>query len=93
MCVFVFITLGDTEEEMTTKKLNGEQILRKLLWLRHGCPFPALYGDDGEMQCGNCRIDFKETSAQDIQKRFEHIGMLRFRAEQQVKPEQPQEEK
>ena len=78
---------------MTTKKLNGEQILRKLLWLRHGCPFPALYGDDGEMQCGNCRIDFKETSAQDIQKRFEHIGMLRFRAEQQVKPEQPQEEK
>lgn len=29
--------------------------LRKWLWLNHGCPIAALYGDDGEMQCGNHR--------------------------------------
>jgi len=31
--------------------------LRELLWLRHGCV--GLYGDDGEMQCGACLLDFK----------------------------------
>lgn len=31
--------------------------LRRVLWLRHGCS--GLYGDDGEMQCGACSLDFK----------------------------------
>jgi hypothetical protein len=30
-----------------------EQRLRTEWWLSHGCPFAALYGDDGEMQCNN----------------------------------------
>jgi len=42
--------------------------LRKLLWLRHGCEISRLYGDDGEMQCGYCMIDFKRDSLQQIQK-------------------------
>lgn len=50
------------------------QILRRLLWLRHGCPFSALYGDDGEMQCGSCVIDFRRTSAELIEKRFIEIN-------------------
>jgi len=33
-------------------------LLRRLLWLHHGCHFSALYGDDGEMQCHACRVDF-----------------------------------
>lgn len=38
--------------------------IRKVLWLSHGCP--ALYGDDGEMQCGACCIDFKRDPWQTI---------------------------
>jgi len=30
-----------------------ELILRRLLWLHHGCPSEYLYGDDGELQCSN----------------------------------------
>lgn len=36
-----------------------EKDLRYELWLHHGHPFQALYGDDGEMQCGMCPADFK----------------------------------
>ena len=56
--------------------MSEEQILRKLLWMRHGCPFHALYGDDGEMQCNVCRIDFKRDPAEIIEQRFMEINML-----------------
>jgi cellobiose-specific phosphotransferase system component IIA len=38
---------------------------RTAMWLTHGCPIELLYGDDGEMQCGQINhghdrlIDFK----------------------------------
>ena len=48
----------------------NEKTLRRLLWLRHGCPITALYGDDGEMSCGACRIDFKSYSAEQIERRW-----------------------
>lgn len=35
---------------------------RKWLWLNHGCDIGTLYGDDGEMQCGKCRLDFKKST-------------------------------
>lgn len=38
-----------------------------MLWLRHGCPISALYGDDGEMQCNKCGIDFKRMTPTEIQ--------------------------
>ena len=41
--------------------------LRKLLWLHHGCSQDGLYGDDGEMQCNKCRIDFRRDSAKEIE--------------------------
>jgi hypothetical protein len=37
---------------------SNEQILRRLLWLRHGCPKEDLYGGDGDMICNNCLLDF-----------------------------------
>lgn len=52
---------------------NGSPLdagIRKLLWLRHGCPVNALYGDDGEMQCGICLVDFKRDSVEDIEAKF-----------------------
>ena len=47
--------------EMPTSPLtpSTDSKWRELLWLNHGCPVFALYGDDGEMQCGRCCIDFR----------------------------------
>lgn len=49
---------------------SPDTAIRKLLWLRHGCPIGALYGDDGEMSCGACGIDFLRWSAEQIEQRF-----------------------
>jgi len=53
-----------------TDTLEREKNLRKLLWLKHGCSFSALYGDDGEMQCGICMIDFKRMSLEQIEEKL-----------------------
>lgn len=50
------------------------KILRELLWYRHGCDHHALYGDDGEMQCNQCMIDFKRDPAIEIKDKFIKIG-------------------
>lgn len=50
--------------------IADEMILRKLLWLNHKCDINALYGDDGELSCGNCLIDFKRMSAKAIENRL-----------------------
>ena len=52
-----------------------ELLLRRLLWLRHGCDLLALYGDDGEMQCALCQIDFKRDPAMMILTRFTLMGL------------------
>lgn len=56
-------------------------ILRRLLWVRHGCPFAALYKDDGEMQCVACGIDFSRDSAEAIEARFIKLGFERLKKE------------
>lgn len=48
---------------------KDEKKLRKLLWLNHGCSL-GLYGDDGEMQCNKCLIDFKRDSVERIEKQL-----------------------
>lgn len=35
--------------------IDIEYELRLRMWLNHGHESPALYGDDGEMQCQRCR--------------------------------------
>jgi hypothetical protein len=37
---------------------DSERRVREGWWLNHGHPISDLYGDDGEMQCGACRLDF-----------------------------------
>lgn len=54
--------------------------LRAMLFLRHGCFGSALYGDDGEMQCKACRLDFKRDSIEYIQNRFHEIGLEKLAA-------------
>jgi hypothetical protein len=54
--------------------IEDEKLLRKLLWLNHGCGFNGLYGDDGEMQCNNIQehhpIDFNRDSPQLIERKL-----------------------
>jgi hypothetical protein len=54
-----------------------ERILRRLLWLRHG--HDGLYGDDGEMQCARCRLDFLRDSVEVIDQAFERQALERLR--------------
>ena len=61
---------------MTIEEDNKK--LRELLWLRHGCSTASLYGDDGEMQCGHCLLDFKRMPAVEIQERFQQMALQRF---------------
>ncbi len=60
--------------------MTEEQILRELLWERHGCPWHFLYGDDGELQCSKCMIDFKRTPAKDIRRSFIKINQPEIEA-------------
>lgn len=54
--------------------------LRRLVWLRHPCVINGtsayLYGDDGEMQCSQCRFDFLRASVADVDT---HVLMLNVR--------------
>lgn len=62
-------------------KVEANKDLRQLLWLRHGCNITSLYGDDGEMQCNKCMIDFKRDKPFDIKKRFVQLGIDKVKRE------------
>ncbi|MFA6094182.1 MAG: hypothetical protein WC986_14685 [Elusimicrobiota bacterium] len=57
------------------------RLLRELLWMRHRCEFPALYGDDGESQCSQCGLDFKRDSPEHIQTTFACLGAKKLAAD------------
>lgn len=71
---------------MTTldEAVQENRVLREMLWLRHDVEHCAgLYGDDGEMQCAACGIDFKRLPAEDISAIFIKQGyekLARFTA-------------
>ena len=65
-------------DEVLTMLRNENMLLRKMLWLRHGCNIAGLYGDDGEMQCNHCMIDFKETSAEGIQQQWQNNAIRAY---------------
>lgn len=68
--------VGEKALELFSENLD----LRKLLWLRHGCLH--LYGDDGEMQCGSCLLDFRRESPKEIEERFQSQGLAALAAAQ-----------
>lgn len=53
--------------------------LRRLLFLTHSCE--GTYGDDGEMQCSLCRIDFKRDAVGYIDLRIQERGLQRLKGE------------
>lgn len=60
--------------------------LRELLWLSHGCV--GLYGDDGEMQCGSCLLDFKRASIDEIVAAFRRRAMAKLAAPKEPLPQE-----
>jgi len=52
-----------------------ERKYRALLWQTHGHPFAALYGDDGEMQCGadGCHLDFRRDPLEKLEEGIRKI--------------------
>lgn len=61
------------------KAVQENTLLRKLLWLRHDADHGAgLYGDDGEMACGACGIDFKRLPAVDIEETFSSLALAKL---------------
>lgn len=58
------------------RSAEHDQLLRRLLWSHHGCHASALYGDDGEMQCGECGVDFRRLLPVSIVARFRDLVNL-----------------
>ena len=56
---------------------KDELLLRELLWKCHG--HQGLYGDDGEMQCSVCLVDFKRDDPRQIEERLMEIGLRKLR--------------
>lgn len=58
-----------TDAKPGAGQVTAEEIERRLreeLWGNHGCESIARYGDDGEMQCGQCGTDFKRWPIADV---------------------------
>ena len=62
-------------EKQLDEKNKEINLFRLLLWLNHGCDFSNLYGDDGEMQCNKCIIDFKRSKPEDILEKWYENSM------------------
>jgi len=58
---------------------EAENKLRMEWWHNHGCLPVAMYGDDGEMQCGSCLTDFKHTEMDTLGERVEMVRAARLR--------------
>jgi len=63
------------------------KLLQKLLWLRHDPEhFYGLYGDDGEMQCGVCGLDFRRMDASLLEKVWQMKALIEAAEKSQEKP-------
>lgn len=60
---------------------NDDLEIRRLLWWHHGCPQSSLYGDDGEMQCLECLLDFRRAAPADIEAALSHTRQRRANAD------------
>jgi hypothetical protein len=69
----------DKMADEITVLTTDNRLLRELLWMRHGCV--GLYGDDGEMQCSQCNLDFKRASPANIKNRFVNHGLAKLAAD------------
>lgn len=67
---------NEITEERIDDLICDNYNLRRLLWIYHGHYHGHqvyLYGDDGEMQCNKCMIDFKRDSIKTIRERLVNV--------------------
>ncbi len=69
-----------SENSHTPLSQEQEMILREMVWLNHGCSSGALYGDDGEMQCNKCMIDFKRMAPSQIMEIRTQINIKKLKS-------------
>lgn len=65
-------------EAALTNVLDANRGLRRLLFLAHGDGQCVLYGDDGELTCNSCVIDFKRDPVATIEHRIFMRGLKRL---------------
>lgn len=61
----------------STPTFDLERELRLEWWFNHGCPTAGLYGDDGEMQCGACGIDFRRMPITELLRQVQSVRLVR----------------
>lgn len=85
---------GDYIKAERELKALREQ-MRQLLWTSHcgSTHISNLYGDDGEMQCARCGLDFKRQPLEELQKRCYEENMKRIHAAERALGPEGQEEK
>lgn len=67
-------TIRELVEQYASIK-EENKIFRRLFAMAHDSEKHRIYGDDGELQCSSCRIDFVRDSAQDIRRKLEASNM------------------
>lgn len=67
-----------TLETLLARIHKEHEPLRRLIWLSHGCDVTNLYGDDGEMQCSKCKIDFLREDPKQIEIQLAKLGLELF---------------
>jgi hypothetical protein len=55
-------------------------VLRKLLLMHHGCKLGAWYVDDGELQCNECRVDFRRIEPLELERKWMMDGLAKLAA-------------
>lgn len=66
--------VAEAQEELARLRADNVR-LRYLLARQHDGPKHMIYGDDGELQCGACFIDFRRDSVSDIERKLNAAGM------------------
>lgn len=66
--------VAEAQEELASLRADNVR-LRYLLARQHDGTKHMIYGDDGELQCGTCFIDFRRDAVPDIEKKLHAAGM------------------
>jgi hypothetical protein len=61
--------------------MGVQATLRMEWWSNHGCDSMARYGDDGEMQCAQCKTDFKREPFDGLKEKVEQSRLRRLHEE------------
>lgn len=73
-------------ETIDYKPDSNEMTLRSMLWGHHGIVTGHyLYGDDGELNCNECGIDFKRHTVASIQDAICEQNLKRYADQQKDK--------